>query len=121
MGNGRAGPLPLKASAAWVRRKPRLHLAAELVPSGTVLERDFEQSSPPAYAGRSGSATAEHHAALMPAPAAQPSRGGTQTSVPLFTMESPCRASTDAVPRQPPELARRCPQRVSCEPFDGCR
>jgi hypothetical protein len=32
-GAGRAGLLPLKASAALVRRKPRLCLAAELVPS----------------------------------------------------------------------------------------
>jgi hypothetical protein len=68
--------LPLLARASSVRRKPRLHLAAQLVPSRVPLEWNFKQCSPPASgkasAGRSSSATSEHDSALMPAPAAQP-------------------------------------------------
>ena len=43
----KVGPLSLKSRALLVRRKPRLCLAAELVPSRALLERAFEQSSPP--------------------------------------------------------------------------
>jgi len=63
---GAGQALSLKARAWLVRRKPHLRLAAELVLSRSSLEQDFGQSSPPAFTGRVGSATAEHNQSLMP-------------------------------------------------------